>query len=157
MENTNRANLSEHGIAERRSWDTDFIAEQEDLCLKYSGKVASACFVTLADMYASVYEGNQERLYSLCQQAPATTDKKQCYLQAAGFSNFLSISRGKNNKNIFEFCEATEGEKDYNRCVTFLVGYLQRSLPNVTSLLTINCQLLSDTPRKVCLTELEKR
>lgn len=125
MEDSNRENFVEHGsIAERKKWDKDFIAERESYCRTYKGRIASACYVTIADLYASVYQGDKLRLLSLCQSAPTVSDKQQCFFEAAAFSTFLSVSRGDKKEDL---CDVLEND-EYHRCVSFINTYLTRSL-----------------------------
>lgn len=125
MEDSNRENLVEHGIAERKKWDKNFIAERETYCRTYQGKIASACYVTLADLYASVYEGDKVLLFSLCERAPTAFDKKRCFFEAAAFSTFLSVSRGNKREDL---CDVLKDDKQYDECVSFISTYLTRSL-----------------------------
>ncbi len=124
MEDSNRENLIEHGISEKKKWDKEFIAERETYCRKYKGKIATACYVTLADMYATVYEGDKVRLFTLCQHAPTKSDQKRCFFEAAAFSTFLSVSRGQKRNDLCNILK----DDEYEKCINFISTYLERSL-----------------------------
>lgn len=153
MENTNRENLSYHGVAERVSWDESLARDQEALCRDTEGKIASACWNTAANIYGSLSR-DAKTLFSDCKRAPLQYDQEQCYLHASAFALFHTFHKGSIPSEIFTYCDVVSGEASKGRCVDFIVTYLVAVFPQFQEVYKMHCNSLTAL-KKRCLSMLE--
>lgn len=155
MENTNRENLTMHGLSDDLEWNEENTMQVQELCEKYSGRIASSCWESIADMYGNIAYGDSARLYQLCQAAPELNDREKCYAKGSGFMAFLAASRaGASDKTIISLCkEAPEVIALTQSCIQQVVSYVLNSSVSYAEKLVPFCNQFPAGGREFCFSE----
>lgn len=155
MENTNRENLTLHGLSEDLEWNEENTMQIRELCKKYSGRIASSCWESIADMYGNIAYGDSARLYQLCQGAPEPDDREKCYAKGSGFMAFLTASRGNTSDGLIaSLCkEAPANIALTQSCIQQVVSYVLNSSVSYSEKLVPFCNQFSAGVKKFCYKE----
>lgn len=152
MENTNRENLKLHGISEDLEWNEANTFQIEKLCKKYSGKVGSSCWAGLSDMFGSISEGDSKKLYQLCQNAPDTEERENCYAKGSGFMAFIFAGQGKNSE-FATLCNEDLKDSTVRSCIQQVVSYVLNSSISYSDKVLFFCDKFSSSLDNFCYRE----
>lgn len=137
MEKITSENLVAHGLLDNiPSWDMRLEKEMEDLCSKYSGTQARACWKVISYVYFATSSHNPTGLFGKCQRAPEKNMRDECFIYGAG--NLVATTRF-DQSNLKLVCHQFPRENPlFEPCMEQIIGSLLTSttdnLDNTTKL-----------------------
>ena len=133
MESVQRDALVDHGLASPNSWKWEELERQEEICRKYSGPQATACWMEMWPLYkanTSRIKTNDSRLdkySSLCSRAEGVEAQDWCYK----YGVYVSVDNGLNFLSKGEYEHACDRYRDdkvrKTECVRYVTLMYMRS------------------------------
>ncbi len=156
MENIQRDNLVEHGIAEDWDYDLPHALMQEAICNEFSGTAALACWRSLALIYSQIDENDNKLLYRFCQRAGNQEYINGCYFDGAAYLlvNLINRKKENNQPNYLDICSPFDDENIYFECVKYSLDYARVTLKNEISKINRFCNSVRNEVQGYCFSQI---
>lgn len=137
METLTAENLMAHELIKvKPRWNIDLARSTEEVCSKYDGLAAQACWKEISYVYFAIRNSEPLGLYAECQRAPTKEMADGCYIYGAG--NMVTGSNFK-QENLITLChQFAETDPMFPRCMDQTIGSMLTSTSsNLDKALTI--------------------
>ncbi len=149
MEHNQKIALTDHGLLPAPVYSPSYAKSLEDVCLKYSGIAASACYTELAEVYAKTFGYNADVIYKHCNE---NKDYMQnCY--GKGQTILSTYPMDLTAKQLTDICKFYKDEGRFKSCLDNILSSLMYYSPKFTGRGLVLCQNIPNY-RDWCVTEL---
>jgi hypothetical protein len=153
MENIQRENLSEHGVADREEWTPEYLEEQKKQCNNFGGQEQIECWRSLGPAILTALSYEIEPAVRFCQSSPEAVSGRVCVREVAGGGMVDKLSGGRSG--LSDLCRFIVQEQDYKNCVEDLAGYVLLTSVSYKNKMREFCGLVRDEAKIVCQEKLK--
>lgn len=137
MENETRENLITHSGFERIPWDDVNIRLQEEICARFDGEAARACWREIVHMYALVARSYPPLVYEACKKAPEEFFDN-CYFHGLGI---ITSSDSFDDEDMEFLCEPFLSDNNkFKECLGWTIGSLMASSTEYVDRVVVLCE-----------------
>ncbi len=154
MEHNQRIALVDHELAAPPTYTTAYAKSLEDVCLKYSGTTASACWTEMAEVYAKTFGYDAEKVYTHCYARADQKNAQSCY--AKGQTILSTDPRNLSVTQLTDICKFYKNEYGMKGCLGNIISSLMYYSPKFTERGLTLCQNITKY-QEWCVTELGKK
>ena len=154
MENIQRENLSEHGIADREIWNQDYLELQKDYCNDFSKELQNECWRSLEPVILAVVNSLNQGI-AFCQTAPEYNSKRFCTREITGQGMVNELANGEEGGSLTDSCLAFADTGQYTNCVTDLVEYTLLTAASYKPKILEFCKITRDEAKFRCLDQVK--
>lgn len=146
----------EHGLREAPNrQDQSFIKRQKDLCLKFTGKRAVACWTALGESLGEYYNDPQ-KAHKDCFEAPTYEQGVECFVKAAGW--FAIHPDYSSDEKLISICLPADKDRGlYKSCVNRVISSLINHSPEFFERGDKFCSNVENWFKDDCYQKLSKR
>lgn len=157
MEDSFKTILADHGLDSIPVRNKERMDRQTNRCHDYSGIMANACWVDLAEIFVEYYNFDPQKSYASCNLAPEETARSKCYLKAA---TLMAISPNYDSASAMTgICKPLESGniEIYRQCVSFALAGLTHYSTDFTQRGVLLCSNILQSEREGCFHELSSQ
>lgn len=152
MENVQRDNLSLHAIAQRESWDKNYLNKEGSICNRFSVDKRAECWRSLGPAVLTALDRDLDRAVLFCQNAPDYPSRRSCSREVLGQDTINQLALGENWNLTADKCSFLEdNSKEYKECIKDLVGYVLLTSKSYKNQMTLLCQNVKPEIRQECM------
>jgi len=151
MEHNQRIALADHGLKELPTYTPAYAKSLEDVCLRYSGIQASACWTEMAEVYAKTFGYNAKIIYDHCYGQKDDRYAENCY--GKGQTVLSTFPMNLTTEQLTDICKFYENESGTKNCIHNVLTSLMYYSPKFTERGLTLCQNIPNY-QDWCVTEL---
>jgi hypothetical protein len=153
MENLTSENLIAHGLRTNPPlWNLEYMKEIENLCRKYTGLLAKACWKEIAHLYVTVNRDDPLKIYSACKTSQNKEFIDECYLYSVGI---MTNNSSFNEADLLNVChQFAESDPIFGKCMWGMIDAMLMSSPNSTNRPISLCNRTFSTYKQKCFEEI---
>lgn len=153
MEDHQKNIMVDHGLVKAPVMNVAYADSLRRACNSYSGLIASACWVEMAEIFAKTYDYDQKKVYENCYTAPEEGERRQCYLK--GIVILSTYPTYDTAEELTGICGSYSNvNTEYGVCVHFIISALMHYSSHFVDRGIMVCSSIKESFRESCFKDL---